>query len=113
VVVFAAVRELTEVEADECDGLDLKIVPGKRDQNYMCMNTPGTTLFVAHVCTCTRVSCMKMKCVHSTCTLGSAHLLPTLTNQSCRYTIYYSHKTEIYVCRCVPVHVPVPCESVN
>ncbi len=49
-VVFAAVRELTEVEADECDGLDLKIVPGKRDQNYMCMNTPGTTLFVAHVC---------------------------------------------------------------
>ena len=47
-VVFAAVRKLTEVEADECDGLDLKIVPGKRDQNYMCMNTPGT-LFVAHV----------------------------------------------------------------
>jgi len=35
VVVFAAVRELTEVEADECGGLDLKIVPGKRDQNYM------------------------------------------------------------------------------
>ena len=34
-VVFAAVRELTEVEADECGGLDLKIVPGKRDQNYM------------------------------------------------------------------------------
>jgi hypothetical protein len=50
VVVFAAVRELTEVEADECDGLDLKIVPGKRDQNYMCMNTPGTTYIVC--CSC-------------------------------------------------------------
>lgn len=49
-VVFAAVRELTEVEADECDGLDLKIVPGKRDQNYMCMNTPGTTYIVC--CSC-------------------------------------------------------------
>ena len=48
-VVFAAVRELTEVEADECDGLDLKIVPGKRDQNYMCMNTPGTTYMKLHM----------------------------------------------------------------
>ena len=58
-VVFAAVRELTEVEADECGGLDLKIVPGKRDQNYMNVHE------IQHwsVALWCQVSCMKMKCV--------------------------------------------------